>query len=180
MEPAPVPPAPQKAGCMVGLFWIDADNVHLGTPGATATSEVLLAPDTLRVTGATAGEWPWSEVTALKVLGAPARSAALRWAGRAATVAAAALDLWVPASPEEMTVLIGTRGGADVEVLVQSGAASAYTRREVDLSHELLSRFVAGASSPAALSRWWEVRSETALLRSREREAVLEEWLAEP
>ncbi|MFE9122684.1 hypothetical protein [Streptomyces sp. NPDC007172] len=180
MEPAPVPPAPQKAGCMVGLFYVDAENVHLGTPGATATSEVLLTPDALRVTGATSGEWPWSEVTALKVLGAPARSAGLRWAGRAVTVAAAALDLWVPGSPEAMTVQIGTRGGADVEALVQSGAASAYTRREVDLSHALLSRFVAGAASPAVLSRWWEARDTTGLLRSRERETVLEEWLAEP
>ncbi len=165
---------------MVGLFYVDAENVHLGTPGATATSEVLLTPDALRVTGATSGEWPWSEVTALKVLGAPARSAGLRWAGRAVTVAAAALDLWVPGSPEAMTVQIGTRGGADVEALVQSGAASAYTRREVDLSHALLSRFVAGAASPAVLSRWWEARDTTGLPRSRERETVLEEWLAEP
>ncbi|CAM5293783.1 hypothetical protein [Streptomyces xanthochromogenes] len=165
---------------MVGLFWIDAENVHLGTPGATATAEVLLTPEVLRVTGPAAGQWPWGEVTALTVTGAPVRSAGVRWAGRAATVAAAALDLWMPGSPEMMTVAVGTRDGAHVEVLVPSGAATAYTRREVDLSHALVTRFVEGTSSPALPSRWWGTRDGTGQLRSREREAVLEEWLAAP
>ncbi|MFD7338975.1 hypothetical protein ACFV98_23620 [Streptomyces violascens] len=104
---------------MVGLFWIDAESVHLGTPSATTASDVLLAPDSLRVVGPEPGEWPWSDVT----------------------------------------------------------AAGAYSRREVDLSRALLARFVDGTSSPAVLSDWW-TSADPGALRSRGREAVLEEWLA--
>ncbi|GAA2423443.1 hypothetical protein GCM10010388_08560 [Streptomyces mauvecolor] len=167
---------PQKQGCMVGLFWIDADNVHLGTPGAGTASDVLLTPDSLRVVGPVPREWPWSDVTAVEVVGAPVRSAGARWAGRAASVAAAALDVWVPGSPDEMTVAVSA-GGDRVETTVLSGAATAYSRREVDLSRALLARFVDGTSSPAVLSDWWSA-AEQGVLHSRGREAVLEEWLA--
>ncbi|GGU05635.1 hypothetical protein [Streptomyces violascens] len=161
---------------MVGLFWIDAESVHLGTPSATTVSDVLLTPESLRVVGPEPGEWLWSDVTAIEVVGAPVRSTGVRWAGRAASVAAAALDVWVPGSPDEMTVAVSS-GGDRVETTVLSGAAGAYSRREVDLSRALLARFVDGTSSPAVLSDWW-TSADPGALRSRGREAVLEEWLA--
>uniref|UniRef100_A0AAU2VEL4 Uncharacterized protein n=1 Tax=Streptomyces sp. NBC_00003 TaxID=2903608 RepID=A0AAU2VEL4_9ACTN len=176
MESTPTSPGSQRQGCMVGLFWIDGDNVHLGTPSATTASNVVLAPDSLQVIGSLPREWPWSEVTALEVIGVPVRSAGVRWAGRAASVAAAALDLWVPGSPAEMTVVVGAEGGG-IETTVLSGAATAYTQREVDLSRALLGRFVEGTSSPAVLTDWWS-SAEPGVLRSRGREAVLEEWHA--
>ncbi|WP_438289903.1 hypothetical protein [Streptomyces sp. HUAS TT7] len=169
-------PGPQKQGCMVGLFWIDAENVHLGTPSATTASDVLLTPDSLRVVGPEPREWPWSDVTSVEVIGAPVRSTGVRWAGRAASVAAAALDVWVPGSPEEMTVAVSA-GDSRMETTVLSGAATAYSRREVELSRALLARFVDGTSSPAVLSNWWS-SADPGVLRSRGREAVLEEWLA--
>ncbi|WP_223279613.1 hypothetical protein [Streptomyces sp. SDr-06] len=179
MEPSPTPAStgPRKPGHMVGLFWIDAEHVHLGAPGATAESTVLLTAGSLRVTGSEPRQWPWSEVAALEVTGAPVRSTGGRWAGRAASVAAAALDVWVPDSPAEMTVVI-TAGDGRFEASVLSGAATAYSRREVDLSHALLDRFVRGTSSPAALLDWSRA-AEPGALRSRAREAVLEGWLAD-
>lgn len=71
----------------------------------------------------------------------------------------------------------GERGGGRIETTALSGAATAYSRREVDLSQALLARFVEGTCSPAALSDWW-ASAEPGVLRSRGREAVLEEWLA--
>lgn len=176
LESTPRSAGPQRQGCMVGLFWIDGDTVHLGTPSATTASNVVLAPGSLQVIGPEPHEWPWSDVTALEVIGVPVRSAGVRWAGRAASVAAAALELWVPGSPAEMTVVVGVEGGR-IETTVLSGAATAYSRREVDLSRALLARFVEGTSSPAVLTDWWS-SAEPGALRSRGREVVLEGWLA--
>ncbi|MFD7166768.1 hypothetical protein [Streptomyces violascens] len=161
---------------MVGLFWIDAESVHLGTPSAMTASDVLLTPDSLRVVGPEPREWPWSDVTSVEVIGVPVRSTGGRWASRAVSVAAVALDVWNPSSPDEMTVAVSAAGGR-VETTVLSGAATAYSRREVDLSRALLARFVDGTSSPAVLSDWWS-SADPGVLRSRDREAVLEEWLA--
>lgn len=169
-------PGAQKQGSMVGLFWIDADNVRLGTPSAMTASDVLLTPDSLRLVGPEPKEWIWSDVTSVEVIGVPVRSTGGRWASRAASVAAVALDVWNPSSPEEMTVAVSA-GGGRIETTVLSGAATAYSRREVDLSHALLARFVEGTCSPAVLSDWW-ASAEPGVLRSRGREAVLEEWLA--
>src|SRR3954471_10148186 len=154
LESTPTAPGPEKQGCMVGLFWIDAEHVHLGTPSAMTAAGVLLTPDSLRVVGPEPREWPWSDVTAIEVADAPVRSTGVRWAGRAASVAAAALDVWVPGSPDEMTVKVSAAGDR-IETTVLSGAAPAYSRCEVALSLELLARFVDGTSSPALLSDWW-------------------------
>ncbi|WP_371648834.1 MULTISPECIES: hypothetical protein [unclassified Streptomyces] len=108
---------------------------------------------------------------------APVRSTLVRWAARGLSVAAAALDAWVPGSPAEMTVVITTTQGDRIESPVFSGAATAYTQREVDLSLGLLARFTRGESSPAALTNWWNDAQPGEVLRSREREAVLEGWL---
>ncbi|MEU0632809.1 hypothetical protein [Streptomyces sp. NPDC005989] len=116
-------------------------------------------------------------MTDVQVLDVPVRSAAVRWATRVTTVAAAALDAWVPGSPPQMTVVVHARDQR-VETLVLSAADTAYTQREVDLSLGLLSHFVRGSTSPSTLTQWWAQNRPTEVLRSRRREAALEGWLA--
>ncbi|OAR23288.1 hypothetical protein A8W25_27750 [Streptomyces sp. ERV7] len=163
---------------MVGLFWISGDEVYLGTPPTPEGAGVLLSPAGVRITGDAPREWRWSDVMDLQVTDAPVRSALTRWAARALSVAAAALDAWVPDGPPEMTVVITTAEGDRVETPVFSGAATAYTEREVDISLGLLARFTRGESSPAVLTHWWNEVRPGEVLRSRDREAVLEGWLA--
>ncbi|WP_406507976.1 hypothetical protein [Streptomyces sp. NBC_00212] len=76
-----------------------------------------------------------------------------------------------------MTVTLITKEGDRSETRVLSGAAVAYSQREVDLSLGLLARFVRRESSPAALTHWWNEVSPGEILRSRTREATLEGWL---
>lgn len=161
----------------MGLFWVSGERVYLGTPPATGEPGVLLSPVGVRITGPAPQAWRWSAVMDLQVTEAPVRSTLVRWAARGLSVAAAALDAWVPGSPAEMTVVITTTQGDRIESPVFSGAATAYTQREVDLSLGLLARFTRGESSPAALTNWWNDAQPGEVLRSREREAVLEGWL---
>ncbi|MFJ1545001.1 hypothetical protein [Streptomyces sp. NPDC088246] len=162
---------------MIGLFWIEETRVCLGAPPAEEGPGVFLSPTELSVTGPEQHVWGWEDVTDLQVLDVPVRSAAVRWATRVTTVAAAALDAWVPGSPAQMTVVVHAQDQR-VEAPVFSAAATAYTQREVDLSLGLLSHFVRGSASPITLTQWWAENRPTEVLRSRHREAVLEGWLA--
>ncbi|MBK3647231.1 hypothetical protein [Streptomyces sp. MBT33] len=63
---------------------------------------------------------------------------------------------------------------------VYSSASVAYSPREVALSRRLLSDFTQGTATPAVMTEWWERTRPTKILRSREREAVLELWLTRP
>ncbi|GAA0595719.1 hypothetical protein [Streptomyces crystallinus] len=162
---------------MVGLFWINGEEIYLGTPPAAEGSGVLLTPAGVRITGDASREWPWPAVLDLRVEDVPVRSAVVRWASRAASVAAAALDAWVPDGPPEMTVALTTAEGERTETPVYAAAATAYTQREVDLSLGLLARFTRGEASPATLTAWWNEVRPGEVLRSRDREAVLESWL---
>ncbi|MCT9094095.1 hypothetical protein N4G70_35395 [Streptomyces sp. ASQP_92] len=132
---------------------------------------------TLRITGPEERVWAWSELMDLRVEHVPVRSVLVRWATRGALFAAAALDAWLPGSPAEMTVVIST-GNDQIETGVLSAAATAYTQREVDLSHALLSHFVRGTASPTILTDWWNKTQPAQILRSRQREALLEDWTA--
>ncbi|HEY8983202.1 MAG TPA: hypothetical protein VIU15_26945 [Streptomyces sp.] len=180
MEPESTEPettVPGSRGGMVGLFWIGEDAVYVGTPAVTPAPQVVLASAGPRFEGAEPREWEWSEVLELRVPDAPVRSTAVRWASRAATFAAAALDAWAPGDPPEMTVVLST-GDDAVETSVYSGASVAYTQREVDLSLGLLARMTRGEFSPAVMTEWWQVNQPEKVLSSRERESVLEGWLA--
>ncbi|MEU8709171.1 hypothetical protein [Streptomyces sp. NPDC048565] len=162
---------------MVGLFWIQSGGTYLGTPPVPPAPGVLLSATGPLVVGPDPQETLWSDVRDLRVTEAPARSTAARWAARAASVAAAALNAWTPPGPVEMTVVM-TAGGHETTTPVFSGASSAYTEREVDLSHGLLARFVRGESSPAVMSDWWNAEQQPdGALPSRHREALLESWL---
>ncbi|MER0446771.1 hypothetical protein ABR738_19750 [Streptomyces sp. Edi4] len=162
---------------MVGLFWITADEVYLGTPPGNGDTGVLLTPDGAHLTGPEPRDWPWPDLLDLRVEDVPVRSAPVRWTIHAVTVAAAVFDLWSPSDPALMSVALTTKGQDQATVGVYSGAAIAYSQRETDLSLGLLARFVRGESSPSVLTRWWNETPPDHLLRSREREAVLEGWL---
>lgn len=161
---------------MIGLFWIEETRVCLGAPPADGCTGVFLSPTELSITGPDPHVLPWTDVTDLQVLDIPVRSTPARWAIRAATVAAAALDVWQPSDPPALTV-VAYVGDDRIEASVPSAAATAYTQREVDLSLALLSHFVRGTASPATLTDWWTENRPTETLHSREREAVLEGWV---
>ncbi|GAQ55217.1 hypothetical protein F3K43_21715 [Streptomyces sp. LBUM 1476] len=161
---------------MVGLFWIEEPRVCLGAPPAEGIAGVFLSPTELSITGPALRILPWADITDIQVEHIPIRSAPARWAIRAATVAAAALDVWSPTDPPELTVVIHT-GAQRTEATAPSAAATAYTQREVDLSLALLSHFVRGTASPATLTDWWTRTRPTETLHSRDRETILEEWL---
>ncbi|AYG78434.1 hypothetical protein DWB77_00541 [Streptomyces hundungensis] len=162
---------------MIGLFWVTEEDVHLGLPPAARMTGVSISPSGVRRVGPDERVWTWPEVTDLQVDQVPVRSAVVRWATRAATFAAAALDAWVPGTPAEMTVAVSS-GTHRTEVPVFSAAATAYTQREVDLSHALLAHFVRGTASPALLTDWWKETRPVGVLRSRQREDLLEYWAA--
>ncbi|MCT9010571.1 hypothetical protein ACWGKW_41015 [Streptomyces sp. NPDC054766] len=164
-------------GTTVGLFWVSADGVYVGAPATAPAPCVVLKTSGPRVTGPHERDWAWSDIEGLEVTEVPVRSTLQRWATHAATFAAAALDAWVPSSPTEMTVSIAAPDGT-VLTPVHSSAAVAYSGREVDLSRQLISRFTRGTATPTVMTEWWEQTRPARVLRSREREALLELWLA--
>ncbi|MEV6451606.1 hypothetical protein OHA57_01875 [Streptomyces anulatus] len=83
-----------------------------------------------------------------------------------------------PGGPSMMTAVVCARDDQRVETPVFSGAATAYTQREVDLSLGLLSHFVRGSATPALLTQWWQDNQPSDVLHSHEREAVLEDWMS--
>ncbi|MEV6810387.1 hypothetical protein [Streptomyces sp. NPDC051132] len=103
-----------------------------------------------RSTGCQAGggQWTWQLIESVTVSEAPVKSTNGR---RLARVFEA---VWAPQSPHEMTVAIGTTDGIHAAVLVHSAAATAYTMREVALSHRLLSFFIEGRLTPQVLIDW--------------------------
>ncbi|MEU6273088.1 hypothetical protein ABZ871_11895 [Streptomyces populi] len=134
-------------------------------------------PSGPRVTGPHERDWTWSDVVGLEVTEVPVRSTLQRWAIHAVSFAAAALDAWMPSSPTEMTVSITASDGT-VLTPVHSSAAVAYSRREVDLSRRLIGRFIRGTVTPTVMTEWWERTRSARILPSREREELLELWLA--
>ncbi|MET8983288.1 hypothetical protein ABZX85_47770 [Streptomyces sp. NPDC004539] len=163
---------------MVGLFWIGEETAYVGTPPVEPAPGVALTAAGPRVEGLEPQAWAWAEVLEVRVPDAPVRSTAARWAIRAVTVAAAAVDAWTPDDPPEMTVVIAT-GDGELETPVYSGASVAYTQREVDLSLGLLARMTRGEFSPTVMTEWWRANRPEKVLSSRDREGVLEGWLAE-
>ncbi|MCX5388209.1 hypothetical protein [Streptomyces sp. NBC_00083] len=170
------PAANPGDGCMVGLFWVTGGRVYVGTPPGDTAPGVLLSPVGVRVVGDEPRGWRWAELLDVQVDDVPVRSTSVRWATHALTVAAAAFDMWAPDGPGQMTVALTTKEGERATAPVLSGAAVAYSQREVDLSLGLLARFVRGELSPSVLSQWWDEIRPGQVLRSREREAVLEGW----
>ncbi|MHC5906616.1 hypothetical protein ACVNF4_22340 [Streptomyces sp. S6] len=164
-------------GSMVGLFWVCENAVYVGTPAVAPAPQVVLTSAGPRFEGSEPQAWDWSEVLELRVPDPPVRSAAVRWASRVATFAAAAMDVWTPGDPPEMTVVL-SMGDSEAETSVYSGASVAYTQREVDLSLGLLARMTRGEFSPAVMTGWWRADQPEKVLSSRERESVLEAWLA--
>ncbi|MFJ6143756.1 MULTISPECIES: hypothetical protein [Streptomyces] len=177
--PSPEDERLNRQGCMIGLFWLEQDKVCLGSPPVEEDPGVFLFPSQLSIgEGASRQAWPWADVTDLQVLDIPVRSTAARWTARLTSVVAAALNAWAPGGPSMMTAVVCAGENHRVETPVFSGAATAYTQREVDLSLGLLSHFVRGSASPSLLTQWWQENQPSDVLHSHEREAVLEGWLA--
>ncbi|WP_458244338.1 hypothetical protein [Streptomyces sp. MAI_2237] len=173
-----IPPLhPAEDGATVGLFWVSADGVYVGAPAAAPAPNVVLTAEGPQVTGPHQRQWAWADLVGLEITDVPVRSAPQQWATHAASFVAAALDAWVPSSPTEMTVSVVASDGT-YRTPVYSSAAVAYSPREAALSCRLISHFTRGTATPAVMAEWWERTRPAKILRSREREAVLELWLA--
>ncbi|MGK5695833.1 hypothetical protein ACSNOJ_23580 [Streptomyces sp. URMC 128] len=166
-------------GAMIGLFWIDGDGCWLGAPaGAEGTGTgVRLTGEGLTPVGTAAGgALSWTDTEQVTVPDAPARSAFQRGLRTAIDVATSMAGFGGPDSGHGMTVCV-THAGARSEYPVLSAAASAYTEREVELSHQLLARFVSGELRPSVLTEWWRSAGSRSGRKPHEREAVLERLL---
>ncbi|MCK8436383.1 hypothetical protein G3I77_26195 [Streptomyces sp. D2-8] len=162
---------------MTGLFWIDRDGCWLGAPAGAEGTGIRLTDEGLTPVGTpAAGALSWTGIEQVTVPDAPARSAFQRGLRTAIDVAATMVGFGGPDSGHGMTVCV-THAGARSEYPVLSAAASAYTEREVELSHQLLSRFVSGKLRPSVLTEWWRSAGFRPDQKPHEREAVLERLL---
>ncbi|MFE4918512.1 hypothetical protein [Streptomyces sp. NPDC056661] len=160
---------------MVGLFWVSEDAVHLGAPPGESAPGVRLAAEGLDAVGCGSGTWKWAELSSVTVVGAPVRATPGRQLSMTLDVVLGAMGLGGPEGPAEMTVRVQAPDGV-AELLVHSAAAGAYTPREIQLSHQVLDRFVAGTLSPAVLSAWGRAHGAGKTPRPAEREALLQQW----
>ncbi|WP_030931558.1 hypothetical protein [Streptomyces sp. NRRL B-24720] len=160
---------------MVGLFWVSEDAVHLGAPPGESAPGVRLATEGLDAVGPRPGTWKWADLGSVTVVGAPVRTAPGRQLSMTLDVVLGAMGLGGPEGPAEMTVRVQASDGA-ADLLVHSAAAGAYTPGEVELSHQVLDRFVAGTLSPAVLSAWGRTHGTGKTPRPAEREALLQQW----
>ncbi|WSA78029.1 hypothetical protein OG930_21925 [Streptomyces sp. NBC_01799] len=160
---------------MVGLFWVSEDAVHLGDPPDESAAGVRVAAAGLDAVGPPSGTWKWADLSSVAVVGAPVRATPGRHLSMTLDVVLGAMGLGGPEGPAEMTVRVQASDGVD-ELLVHSAAAGGYTPREVELSHQVLDRFVAGTLSPAVLSAWGRAHSARKTPRPAEREALLQQW----
>ncbi|MET7498098.1 hypothetical protein [Streptomyces sp900116325] len=160
---------------MVGLFWVSEDAVHLGAPPGESAPGVRLATEGLDAVGPRSGTWKWADLGSVTVVGAPVRATPGRQLSMTLDVVLGAMGLGGPEGPAEMTVRVQASDGA-AELLVHSAAAGAYTPGEVELSHQVLDRFVAGTLSPAVLSAWGRAHGSGKTPRPAEREALLQQW----
>ncbi|MFE3881801.1 hypothetical protein ACFXPQ_02555 [Streptomyces lydicus] len=106
---------------------------------------------------------------------APARSAFRRGLSMAIDLATTMVGFGGPEGPPLMTVRVTHTDGAN-EHSIPSAAGPAYTEREVELSHRLLARFVAGELNPSLLRDWWRSAGSSASPKPTEREALLDQW----
>ncbi|MFE4647521.1 hypothetical protein [Streptomyces sp. NPDC056707] len=160
---------------MVGLFWVSEDAVHLGAPPGESAPGVRLAAEGLDAVGCGSGTWKWAELSSVTVIGAPVRATPGRQLSMTLDVVLGAMGLGGPEGPAEMTVRVQASDGV-AELLVHSAAAGAYTPREIELSHQVMDRFVAETLSPAALSAWGRAHGAGKTPRPAEREALLQQW----
>lgn len=159
---------------MAGLFWITPEVVYLGAPPSTTLAAVLLRAEEVQAVGPAEGQWPWQDIESVAVSEAPVKSTTGRRLAKAFEV------VWAPQSPYEMTVTIETTDGTRTEVLVHSAAATAYTAREVELSHHLLSLFVEGRLTPRVLIDWLLNTQISRNPGPDAREALLQSWTEIP
>ncbi|MFJ4980476.1 hypothetical protein ACIP6X_35085 [Streptomyces coeruleorubidus] len=168
------------AGTMVGLFWIDRDGCWLGAPAGAEGTGVRLTDEGLTPVGIpAAGALSWTATERVTVPDAPARSGFQRGLRVAFDVATSMAGFGGPDSGHGMTVCV-THTDGQSEYPVLSAAAPAYTEREVELSQQLLARFVAGGLRPSVLTEWWRSAGLRSTPKPQEREAVLERLLTQP
>ncbi|MEU8780162.1 hypothetical protein [Streptomyces sp. NPDC048637] len=129
----------------------------------------------METVGESAAVRSWTQVERVAVPDAPARSAFRRGLSMVIDLATTMVGFGGPEGPPLMTVHV-THTDGESEYIVPSAAGSAYTEREVELSHRLLARFVAGELNPSLLRDWWRSAGRSAGPKPAEREALLEQW----
>ncbi|MDX3388190.1 hypothetical protein PV682_43150 [Streptomyces niveiscabiei] len=160
---------------LVGLFCVTPDRVYLGAPPGEAGTGIQLSPFGLQPVGSQATPWPWPEVSAVRVVGAPVKSGVARGLAVAGLAASMLLTWWSVRDPDQMLVVLEVADGSS-ELLVDSAAAIAYTPREAELSQTLLNRFTDGSLSPSIMTEWRSSTPKPRRLAARPREELLLQW----
>ncbi|MFF8643587.1 hypothetical protein [Streptomyces sp. NPDC015345] len=163
---------------MVGLFWIAEGDVYVGAKPSGLAAGVRLTPEGVLALGdKQSGMWPWEDVHALAVDGAPVRT--LKRQVGALVDMALTVGLGGGDTAPTVTVRLADARGAEHELTAYTAAATGYSATEYDLSRDLLARLTQGAgtllTTLAAMAEWGRGR-EGGTPRTAEREALLREW----
>lgn len=161
---------------MVGLFWVTADAVYVGSPpnafgiGARLTAEGLETadPDSRRA-------WTWAELRSAVVEDVPGHNPVGRATKALGAMISAAIGAdYLGEGPPEMTLRLETEEGTH-EVTVHAAAAG-YPAEEARLSQDLLDRFVAGTADPRTVEAWGREHALEGTPEPRAREDLLRTW----
>ncbi|MFD5424373.1 hypothetical protein [Streptomyces sp. NPDC127084] len=161
---------------MVGLFWVTADAVYVGSPPAADGGCVRLTAAGLDAVGPDdSRSWSWEELRSAVVADVPVEGSSGRAAKLLGSVAAAAVGAFLGEGPRAMVLRLETRHGP-VEVTVHAAAAGGYGADEAALSQDLLARFVAGTADPGVVAAWGREHASNGTPKTAERAALLRSW----
>ncbi|MFG2342058.1 hypothetical protein [Streptomyces yangpuensis] len=161
---------------MVGLFWITADAVYVGSPPTAIGGCVKLTAEGLEALDPDGSRsWNWEELRSAVIEDVPTSGASGRVSRLLGSMVSAAAGVFLGEGPPEMSLRLETEAGSE-EVTVYAAAAGGYEPSEVTLSMELLARFVARTADPRALGTWGSEHAREGTPPHAERETLLEEW----
>ncbi|MFJ7780620.1 hypothetical protein [Streptomyces yangpuensis] len=161
---------------MVGLFWITADAVYVGSPPTAIGGCVKLTAEGLEAVDPDGSRaWTWEQLRSAVVEDVPTSGASGRVSRLLGSVVSAAAGAFLGEGPPEMSLRLETEAGPE-EMTVYAAAAGGYEAAEVALSMELLARFVAGTADPRALGTWGREHGWEGTPQRAEREALLQGW----
>ncbi|MFF1769584.1 hypothetical protein [Streptomyces sp. NPDC058249] len=162
---------------MIGLFWITKESVHVGAEPEGYGRGVRLTPEGIEAVGTDQkGFWPWADVRAVSVQGAPVRSSTKWLVG---SVVDTLIDVALGGGEAPPAFEVHVRTDDDkAELTVHSAAVGGYVQSEYELSVELLDRFVDGSADVARLVEWGRVEGGGATPWRQAREALLKSWAA--
>ncbi|MFJ9768250.1 hypothetical protein ACIRUY_31035 [Streptomyces erythrochromogenes] len=161
---------------MVGLFWVTADAVYVGSPPTAIGDCVRLTSDGLEaVDRDDSRAWTWAELRSAVVEDVPTAGTAGRVSRLLGSMVSAAAGAFIGEGPPEMRLRLETGAGPQ-EATVYAAAAGGYEAHEAELSQDLLARLVAGTADPGATGAWGREPAREGTPEPDVRKALLQTW----